>query len=214
MSEVIAYHAVPSRGMIVHWMLEEVGEPYDLRVLDLDADEHKTPEYLAINPMGKVPALRHGDQVVTETAAICAYLAEAFPSAGLNVPVGSALRGEYLRWMFFAPVTAESAILWATLGDLTSAVDYEPFARIDAVTATLRSAVRGRRFIVGDHFSAADVMLGSTLMWGMRLMQVIPEHPELVAYWEGLEDRPAWQRAQAADEQIAAEQPAGSETAE
>jgi glutathione S-transferase len=88
-SELVLYHAVPSRSIVVHWMLEEVGEPYDIELLSLDAEDHKKPEYLAVNPMGRVPALCHGDVVVTETAAICAYFAEAFPDAGLDIPAGS-----------------------------------------------------------------------------------------------------------------------------
>ena len=131
MSNLTLYYAVPSRGMVVHWMLEELGQPYDRKILDLDAEEHKTPEYLAINPMGKVPALIHGDRVVTETAAINVYLAEAFPQAGLSVPVESPLRVAYLSWMFFAPVTAEPAILWKALGNVVTDVDYKPFADLD-----------------------------------------------------------------------------------
>jgi glutathione S-transferase len=99
MTDLTLYHAVPSRGMIVRWMLEELGEPYTVNVLDLAAGDQKRPDYLAVNPMGRVPALRHRDTIVTETAAICLYLADAFPQAGLAVPVGSPLRGPYLRWL-------------------------------------------------------------------------------------------------------------------
>ncbi len=128
MSDLLLYHAVPSRSMIVHWMLEELGVPYEIELLHLETEDHKQEQYLAVNPMGKVPALRHGDVVVTETAAICAYLAEAFPEAELDIAPGSPLRGEYLRWLFFAPVTAEPAILWQALGNVTTDVDYLPFA--------------------------------------------------------------------------------------
>jgi glutathione S-transferase len=109
------YHAVPSRSITGHWMLEELGAPYEIEPLSIEAEDHKQPEYLAVNPMGRVPALRHGGIVVTETAAICAYLAEAFPEAGLNVPVGSADRGGYLRWLFFAPLQDVAEVLeyWA-----------------------------------------------------------------------------------------------------
>ena len=186
--------------MVVHWMLEEVGEPYEIELLSLDDEDHKKPEYLGINPMGRVPALRHGDVVVTETAAICTYLAEAFPDAGLDVPAGSPLRGQYLRWMFFAPVTVEPAIQWQML-DLGK-TEYEPFATGDEVAEVLRDALREREFIVGDRFSAADVMIGSTIFWGTQLVPLLPAHPELVAYWSRLEQREAWQKAHGEDQRI------------
>lgn len=202
MTDLLLYHAVPSRSMTVHWMLEELGEPYDLHILNLENEDHKTADYLSVNPMGRVPALRHGDTVVTETAAICAYLAEAFPQAELGVPIDSPLRAEYLRWMFFAPVTAEPAVLWKALGKVVTDVDYQPFSDVETVASTLQSAVSGREFIVGDRFTAADVMVGSTIMWGLKLMPVLPKHPELLTYWESLEKRPAWQRANADDQKI------------
>ncbi|MBT4162653.1 MAG: glutathione S-transferase, partial [Gammaproteobacteria bacterium] len=107
MSDLTLYYAVPSRGMVAHWMLEELGQPYERVILDLAADEHKSPEFLGINPLGRVPALTHGDLIVTETAAIVAYLADAFPKAGLGVPLDSPDRAAYLRWLFFAVASAE-----------------------------------------------------------------------------------------------------------
>lgn len=203
MSDLVLYHAVPSRSIIPHWMLEEVGEAYDIELLSLEALDHKKPEYLAVNPLGKVPALKHGDTVVTETAAICAYLAETFPAAGLDVAVGSAHRGAYLRWLFFAPVTAEPAILWQTL-QLPEDAEYRPFADMEDVARVLADAVKDREFIVGDHFSAADVMIGSLIMWGTQLMPVLPPHPELLEYWSRLEKRPAWQRSFGEDRKLIA----------
>ena len=197
MTDLTLYHAIPSRGLIVHWLLEELGQPYDLKILDLEKDEHKTEEYLAVNPMGKVPALLHGDTLITETAAICLYLAETFPEAGLSIPVGSALRGEYLRWMFFGPVTVEPAILWKAFAKPASADDYEPFSDPDAVASTLSAVLADREYIVGDSFTAADVIIGSSIMWGLKMMPVLPALPELTDYWSGLESRPAWQRVQA-----------------
>ena len=105
-------------------MLEEIGQPYEKKILSLDNEEHKTPEYLAINPMGRVPALRHGNQVITETAAIVMYLGEKFPEAGMSVPVSSPDYGNYLRWLFFSPVTAETAIVWKSLGEIKSEREY------------------------------------------------------------------------------------------
>ena len=201
MPELVLYHAAPSRSITTHWMLEELGVPYRLEVLDLQAEDNRRPEYLAINPLGKVPALTHGDVLVTETAAICAYLADAFPEAGLGVPMDSPDRGPYLRWLFFAPVTAEPAVLWETL-DLPNDPGYQPFAALADVARVLADAVRGRQYIVGDHFTAADVMLGSMIMWGTQLMPVLPRHPELLEYWAGLETRPAWQKSFGEDQKL------------
>src|SRR3954463_12744351 len=103
MADLTLYHASPSRSSVALWMLEEIGEPYDIKLLKLSEDEQQTPDYLAINPMGKVPALRHGDTVITEVAAICTYLADAFPEKKLAVPTGSPRRGVYLKWLFFGP---------------------------------------------------------------------------------------------------------------
>jgi len=188
--------------MSVHWMLEEVGAPYELKLLSLEAREHKTPEYLAINPMGRVPTLVHGDIVVTETGAINAYLADAFPGANLAPPVDSPLRGEYYRWIFYSVATMEPSILWKGLGDQVKNIGYQPFADVDDIVETLRSATKGREFIVGDHFTAADIAIGGGLMWGMRMFKVIPELPEFVEYWSRLEQRAAWQKANAVDTEI------------
>ena len=111
MPKLTLYHAAPSRSSIVHWMLEEVGEPYDIHLVSFKKGENLKPEYLAVNPMGKVPALRHGDVVITEAAAICTYLADEFPKAKLNVPVGDPRRGVYLKWLFFGPSCVEPAIM-------------------------------------------------------------------------------------------------------
>src|SRR5215813_9650790 len=108
MPKLTLYHAAPSRSSITCWMLEEVGEPYDIQLLSLSKGDNRAPEYLAVNPMGKVPALRHGDVVITEAAAICAYLADEFPRAKLNVPIGTPRRGVYLKWLFFGPSCIES----------------------------------------------------------------------------------------------------------
>ncbi|HEX5033312.1 MAG TPA: glutathione S-transferase, partial [bacterium] len=110
MAKLTLYHAAPSRSSIVRWMLEELGEPYELHVLSLAKGEQRQPSHLAVNPMGKVPALRHGDVVVTEAAAICTYLADEFPDAGLNIPIGDPRRGPYLKWLFFAPGCIEPAM--------------------------------------------------------------------------------------------------------
>src|SRR5262249_34364586 len=111
MADLTLYHASPSRSSIVLWMLEELGEPYAVKLLSLKAGDQQKPDYLAINPMGKVPALQHHDTIITEVAAICAYLADEFPQAKLNVPVGTPRRGIYLKWLFFGPGCFEAAVI-------------------------------------------------------------------------------------------------------
>src|SRR5262252_8806108 len=112
MAKLVLYHAAPSRSSIVHWMMEEVGEPYEVELLSLKRGDNRAPNYLAVNPMGKVPALRHGDVVITEAAAICAYLADEFPRVKLNVPIGTPRRGVYLMLLFFGPIFIESALIY------------------------------------------------------------------------------------------------------
>ena len=111
MPKLTLYHAAPSRSSIVHWMLEELGQPYDIHLVSFKKGENLKPDYLAVNPMGKVPSLKHGDTVITEAAAICAYLADEFPQAKLNVPVGDPRRGVYLKWLFYGPSCVEPAIM-------------------------------------------------------------------------------------------------------
>lgn len=190
MTNLTLYSANPSRGFMNQWLLEELGVAYELKLLDLDANQHKEAKYLEINPMGKVPSLVHDGVVVTEAAAISMYLADLYPEKGLSVLPGSALRGPYLRWCFYGPVTIEPALVSKAFG-LTHP-DYQPFADIEVVADTLRAALAGREFIVGDSFTAADVAIGSAIHWGLELMPVLPRHPELVDYWTRLTARPAW----------------------
>lgn len=199
---LIFYTNPLSRGGIVHWMLEELGATYRMVTLEYGA-AMKTPEYLAINPLGKVPAIRHGETVVTEAAAICAYLADAFPEAGLAPP--PAARGDYYRWLFFAAGPLESAI---ALNDLGVAPTAEQAMRLGSgdywtLVETLAAAVAGRPYIAGDAFSAADVYVGSHIGWGMQF-GTLPRRPEFEAYWAGLRERPAHRRCEAHIEQVLA----------
>ncbi|MEM7096745.1 MAG: glutathione S-transferase family protein [Pseudomonadota bacterium] len=193
MTDITLFSARPSRGLTNQWLLEELGVPYTLRMLDIENNEHKSKDYRAINPMGKIPALKHGSTVVTESAAINMYLADLFPEQGLSVPVDSPLRGEYLRWCMFAPITAEPALMAKAL-DLTHPL-YDPFADLDVVAQTLSAALESREFIVGDSFTNADVAIGSLLYWGFNLIPILPKHDPLVRYWERLSQRPAWLEA-------------------
>jgi glutathione S-transferase len=192
------YTAVPSRGAIVRWMLEEVGAPYEVHVLDLMKGEQLRPDYLAINPMGKVPALRHGQTIVTEVAAICCYLADAFPAAGLAPAIGDPARGPYLKWLFFGPSCIEPAVIAKVMNWQGAKRGMIGWADLDTVVGVVREAVAKGPYILGERFTAADVVIGSQVRWGMQF-KTLPELPEFKAYAERLEARPALQRQIALD---------------
>lgn len=198
--ELVFYTNPMSRGRIVRWMLEETGADYRTEILDYETTM-KSPDYLAINPMGKVPAIRHGDVVVTECAAICAYLADAFPGAGL-APVLSD-RGAYYRWLFFAAGPLEAAATNRMLGfeppaDKDKTLGYGNYA---SVMDTLAFAVSSNAFVAGDRFSAADVYVGSHINWGLQF-GTIEERPVFADYWARLSGREAFARANAIDDAI------------
>jgi glutathione S-transferase len=201
MAAALVFYTNPrTRGRIVRWMLEEVGQPYRTEVLDF-GPAMKTPAYRAINPMGKVPALKHGDMVVTETAAICAYLADAFPQAGLAPPPTDPLRGAYYRWLFFAAGPLEQAAVNEML-HVTVPPEHKGmvgYGSLRRVLAVLEQAVTGQDFLVGGRFSAADVYAGSHIMWGLKTGS-LPPRPDFVRYAAGLAARPAAQRAAALDD--------------
>jgi glutathione S-transferase len=207
MSKELVFYTNPmSRGRIVRWMLEEVGAPYRTEILGY-ADGMKAAAYLAVNPMGKVPAIKHGDTVVTEGAAICAYLADAFPEAGLAPPLGD--RGDYYRWLFFAAGPVEAATSVQRLGvevagDNLRMVGWGSMAD---VLSALELAVTAHEYVAGDKFSAADVYFGSQIGWGMQF-NGIEKRPAFEAYWSRLADRPAAVRAREIDDAlIPAQQP-------
>ena len=203
MAALTLYHASPSRSSVVLWMLEELGEPYDIHLLSLQKEENRKPDYLAINPMGKVPALRHGDTVITELAAICTYLADAFPEKKLNVPIGTPQRGVYLKWLFFGPGCLEPAVTDR------AAPRKEPARRgmlgygdFDTTMDTIAAAVAKGPWLMGEQFTAADVVIGANIRWGM-IFKMIPERPEFTAYAARIAARPAAQRAEAKDKEMA-----------
>jgi glutathione S-transferase len=203
--ELVLYTNPRSRGRIARWMLEEVGQPYRTEILDF-ATTMKTPAYLAINPMGKVPALRHGDAVVTETAAICAYLADAFPEARLAPPSGDRLRGPYYRWLFFVAGPLEAAAANKMMG---FAVPEERermmgYGRFDHVIDVLEAAVSRGEYLVGDRFTAADVYVGSHIDFGMQF-GTLEKRPAFEQYSQRLSHRPAALRAKEIDDSLAAQ---------
>jgi len=206
MSETLTFYTNPmSRGRIARWMLEEVGEPYETIILSY-ADSIKSPDYLAINPMGKVPAIKHGETVVTEAAAICAYLADMFPDKGLAPPSGNTRRGPYYRWLFFAAGPVEAAVTGKSLG-LLAPEDKAPMAgygRFDDVIDTLEAAVEDCTYLCGDQFTAADVYVGSQIGWGMMFGTIEPR-PAFQDYVGRLQSRPAAIRAREIDDALIAE---------
>jgi glutathione S-transferase len=203
--ELVFYTHPMSRGRIVRWMLEEVGQPYRTEVMGYDTGM-KSPEYLAINPMGKVPAIVHGGTVVTECAAICAYLADAFPQAGLAPPPTSHLRGPYYRWLFFAAGPIEQAVNTRTMGwqapsERSRMLGYGTF---ENVLDTLEAALSGREHLVGDTFTAADLYVGAHLAFGMGFGP-IEKRPVFQAYVDHIQKRPAAMRAMEIDDKLIAQ---------
>ncbi len=200
--ELVFYTNPMSRGRIVRWLLEEIGQPYRAELVDYGT-AIKGPEYLRINPLGKVPALRHGDTVITETPAICCYLADAFPEAGLAPAPGSRLRGPYYRWMFFAAGPLEAAVTNQALG-VSVPAERKPmvgYGDLADMLSMLEGALGGQEYLVGDRFSAADVYVGSHIGWGMRF-GTIEKRPAFERYFERLGARPAAIRARQIDEAL------------
>jgi glutathione S-transferase len=199
MAEPIVFYSSPmSRGRIVHWMLEEVGAPYRFERIDLERNEQKSPKFLAINPMGKVPAIAHRGIVVTETAAILAYLADAFPQANLAPPPTDPARGPYFRWLFFGAGCLEPAIIDRMFERpppaRTAALGYGSYADTLAV---LEQAVTPGPYLLGERFSAADVYLAAQIGWALG-MKALEPRPAILRYSERCTARPAFQRFNAA----------------
>lgn len=205
--QLLLYTNPMSRGRTARWMLEEVGVPYRAEILGYGAPM-RTPAFLALNPMGKVPVLVHGDTVVTEGAAICAYLAQAFPEAGLSPE--PAERGAFFRWLFFAAGPVEAAVTDRSMGrdippDLRARSGYGSF---EAVVDTLEKAVSAAPYIAGSRFTAADVYVGAQIGWGM-MFGTLPTRPAFEDYWGRLRSRPALLRAGELDDALMAEQAEG-----
>ena len=202
-AELIFYTNPMSRGRTVRWMLEEVAQPYRTELLGYGDAGVKAPAFLAVNPMGKVPALRHGDHVVTEGAAICAYLADAFSDAGLAPPPGSAARAAYYRWLFFAAGPLEAAVTDKVLGAVVppGRERMVGYGSLDDVLAALDGAVAAGGYLAGDRFSAADLYLGSQIGWGM-MFGTIDKRASFQRYWERISGRPAAARAREIDDAL------------
>jgi glutathione S-transferase len=199
MSEELVFYTNPmSRGRMARWMLEETGVPYRTEILEY-GKSMKGAEYLAVNPLGKVPAIRHGAEVVTETAAICAYLADAFPEAGLAPP--PAQRAAYYRWLFFFAGPLEAVIINRALGFEVPAEKrmMAGYGGFEQMMDIVERAVSASAYIAGDAFSAADVYCGSQVGFGLEFGSM-EKRPAFVDYWKRISDRDAYRRAREIDD--------------
>lgn len=204
MSEKLTLYSNPmSRGRIARWMMEEAGAPYEVQYIQY-GEAMKSPPFTEINPMGKVPALVHGDTVVTECAAICAYMADAFPEAGLAPALSD--RGNYYRWLFFAAGPVEAATTNRAAGFEFEAYKQSMagYGTFDLMHQTLVNAVSRADYVCGDQFTAADVYIGSQVGWGLQFGS-IPAHPALEAYSQRVYAREAFKRAAELDNAAMAE---------
>jgi glutathione S-transferase len=206
MSEELVFYSSPmSRGRIAHWMLEEVGVPYRFEVVNLETQDQKKPGFLAVNPMGKVPAILHRGTVVTECGAICAYLADAFPAARLAPPTDSPLRGTYYRWLFFGGSCVEAAVIDRMLSrPAPSRPMALAYGSYDDTIGTLAKALTPGPYILGPHFSAVDVYIGSQIAFGM-MMKALEAQPVFKDYVDRLQERPAYKRFMEKGDKIAGE---------
>jgi glutathione S-transferase len=188
------YWAPRTRSFSTLWLMEETGQPYERVLTDLSKGEHKSPEYLTINPMGKVPALRDGEATLAEAAAICAYVAERYPQAKLAPPLGDPLRARYLYWLFFSPGCIEPAMV-----QLATKIEMNPTAAgwgdAQLVLDVLDAALSTGPWLLGETFSAADIMVGSGLNFAVRLFKMAPSRPSFDRYLDRCAARPAFQRA-------------------
>jgi glutathione S-transferase len=192
---IVLHHHPFTRAANVVWMLEEVGVPYELRFVDIMAGAHKAPDMLALNPMGKLPILTDGDQVVTESAAIAMYLADRYASGRLAPALDDPARGTYLRWSFFAPSVIEPGLMAKGAG-WTFKESQAGWGNHDAMLAAITSALEGGPFLLGEKFSMADVVFGGTVRF-MLTFKMLEPRPVFTAYSARLAERPALIAAEA-----------------
>ena len=199
--ELTFHHSPHTRSSGVLILLEELGAPYRLNLLNMKAGEQRQPAYLAINPMGKVPALTHGDALVTEQVAVYLYLADLFPQAGLAPAIGDPLRGPYLRWMAFYGSSFEPALVDRSQKH-TPPPSMAPYGDYDTTLKTLTDQLARGTYLLGERFTAADVLWGTALSWTV-MFGLVPETPVVKAYIDRVNARPAVVRARAKDAQWA-----------
>jgi len=204
---VTLFHSPNTRSSGVLILLEELGAEYQLQVLNMKTNEQRGPQYRAINPMGKVPALQHGDIIVTEQVAIYLYLADLYPEAGLAPPIGDPLRGPYLRWMVFYGSCFEPAVVDRAQKREPATPAMSPYGDYDTMLKTLTDQLAKGPYLLGDRFTAADVLWGTALTW-TTMFKLVPELPVIKAYIDRLNARPSVARVRAKDVELAAAQSA------
>jgi glutathione S-transferase len=204
---IVLYHHPYTRAANVVWMLEEVGVPYQLTYLDLQAGEHKRPDIMALNPMGKVPILQDDSATVTESAAIGLYLADRYALGKLAPALDDPNRGTYFRWSLFAPSVIEPGAM-AKAANWTFRDSNAGFGNFDSMVSCIQSAIGGRKWVLGEQFSMADAIFGGTLSYMLRF-KMLESLPEFRSYCERLEQRPARQRANAINAKVAEERGLG-----
>ena len=207
--KLVFFHNPMSRAAIVHWLLHEAEVSYELKVIDFKKGEHKSPEFLKLNPMGKLPTILHGDEVVTECAAICAYVADAFPSRNLAPAVFDPARGAYYRWLFFAAGCVEPAAMAKAMGwsneEKKGSIGFGSVEdTMSSLETMLEQSSKKGPYLLGEQFTAADVYVGAQLDWGMKFKSM-EERPVFVEYVQRLQQRPAYKAFQEADRSILAE---------
>ncbi|WP_394779776.1 glutathione S-transferase family protein [Undibacterium sp.] len=198
---IVLFHSPQSRSACARVLLEELGADYQLHALNMKAAEQRGTAYLAVNPMGKVPAILHGDVLVTEQAAVCMYLAELYAKAGLSPAPGDPLRGAYLRWMVFYGSCFEPAVVDLSLKREPAPPSLCPYGSFETVLETVRQQLSTGPYLLGERYTAADVLWGSALTW-IVAYKLVPELPEIVAYVDLINKRPAVMRAAALDAEL------------
>jgi glutathione S-transferase len=199
---VTFFHAPNTRSSGARILLEELGADYELHALNFKAGEQRSAAYLAINPMGKVPAIRHGDAVITEQGAVFLYLADLYPEAGLAPAIGDPLRGPYLRWIVFYGSCFEPALMDRAQKHAPAPRSSSPYGDYDTMLATLTGQLASGPFILGERFTAADVLWATALSWTTRF-GLVPDTPVIASYIERVNARPAVARVRALDAQLA-----------
>ena len=202
---VTFYHAPNSRSGGTRALLEELGAPYDMHVLNLRKGEQRDAKYLEVNPMGKVPAILHDGQLITEQGAVFVYLADLYSQAGLAPAIGDPLRGPYLRWMFFYGSCFEPAVVDRAQKNTPAAPSTCPYGDFDTMLGTVNAQLKKGPWMLGEKFSALDVLWGGALKWTVGF-GLVPPTPEIQAYIDRVAARPAIQRASQADTELAASQ--------
>jgi glutathione S-transferase len=209
MAGIIFYHSPNTRSVGTRILLEELGAPYEIKVLNMKAGEQRQPDYLAINPMGKVPAIRHGDALITEQVAIFIYLADLFPKAGLAPAIGDPQRGPYLRWMAYYGSCVEPAVVDKAMKRDPAPLATSPYGDYDTMLKTLVDLLAVGPYVLGERFSAVDILLGTALTW-ITNFELIPKLPAIVEYIGRVNARPSVAKIKALDAELAAQQAAQS----